>query len=520
MRYPQCDLQRLTLSYSQSLFTMTQLNLVPSMPTPPYQPPPFVNTSLLPLSLAKVVYEQRSNNEAGEDMITLCLLSAMSGGFQDKIKVETLSGQFVHPIIWTFVISQSGSRKSTIERALTKFFTVFETRISEKLQAAKAEQAAAILVWHADMESLEKKLRSDPDDQEAAKLKEAIASMLQNEPAPIEDPRVLYQDTTMEGLLQGLRKWPSAMISSSESGSIFSSRAFSNLSQLNLFWDAIGDRYIDRVNRPSFILKDPKLTLSLMGQAGVVDDFLSGKGHLARDSGFLARFLVSQPQNLVGTRFNFFHSGSSEHTDQFQARMLELMLAGVTDNGKPVEPKILRLSSDARAALRHFANNVEADMGPGRYLCDVPDAASKLAENAVRVAALLHFYEGVEGDIPTETLIRATQLCSRYMEEFKRLFSPPPALPLEYQDAAAVESCLRKFSDLHQGTFCLPKKYLFTHGPNAVRKRARLDLALTVLVQQNKLQLQKVNRTMWVNLNPYFFPGASQQPPYPGTTYY
>lgn len=464
-----------------------------------------------PQKIANLIGEQHRNNEAPLSLIGSSVLGAMSGAIQDKVDVETLSGSFVPPIVWTLSVSASGSRKSTVDEMISRFFGVFEGQVSSTLKSAIATQMAKRVGWEAQMELVGKKMKSESESGKIIELQSELAKLFQEEPLLINIPRILYQDATPEALYKGLMKWPSGMVSSSESGALFSSRTFNNLPQFNRLWDGKENHRIDRVSSESFVVENPRLTISLMVQPKTFLQFLDGKGRLARDSGFLARFLICQPENLAGTRYGYHHTGSWVHHEDFQTRMLDILFGGVTPLGKPVERKKLKLSKDAYAVLKQFANLVETNLGFGQYLCDVPDAASKLAENASRMAALFHYYQDEGEEISAEIMRRATEICGWYMDEFKRLFAEKIVMPLEFQDADAIELCLRRFSDTNPGMNVL-KKYLFTHGPNAVRSKARLDLALYVLSQRGRVDVQKINNKFIVLLNPQYFPAVNQVP--------
>jgi hypothetical protein len=172
---------------------------------------------------------------------------------------------------------------------------------------------------------------------------------------------------------------------------------------------------------------------------------------------------------------------------------------------------------EARLFLKNFTNQVERELPPGRALHDINDCASKVGENAVRLAGLFHYYEGIEGPITTNTIERAIAICEWHMLEFIRIFREPPEMPLEIQDAMAVEKFLTdRLSTFPRANMVL-KSYLLTHGPTTIRKKARLDLALNVLSSQGKISVQRENKKSWVHWNPQFFAAAkpsSFQPNY------
>ncbi|EPI8606237.1 DUF3987 domain-containing protein, partial [Escherichia coli] len=60
---------------------------------------------------------------------------------------------------------------------------------------------------------------------------------------------------------------------------------------------------VDRKNEPEQMIENARMTLSLMVQPGLFDRYMERKGSVARDSGFLARCLISKPATTQGKRF-------------------------------------------------------------------------------------------------------------------------------------------------------------------------------------------------------------------------
>jgi hypothetical protein len=463
-----------------------------------------------PEILSLSILEQFNNNEAALPTIGCSLISALSGAIQDKVDVEWMPGSIVPSTVNTLSIDISGSRKTTADRKIKKVFADFEKIALLLMRPMLAANRARQLIWKAQYDRLEKQMKDDSLDED---LLEEFQVELENhllaKPTALHPPKIAYRDATPEALAKCLSAWPSGLLTTSEAGAIFGGRTMSNLGFFSSLWDGEELR-IDRASGESYVVEAPRLSLALMAQELTFAKFLSGQGHLARDNGFLARFLVCQPTPLAGTRFGMYATGSWEHHERVQARLMDILKSGIPVDGARTERKILLLSVDARIQMKIFSDKVETELAFGRYLSDVRDCASKISENAVRLAGLFHFFSNTDGSISAETIKRSIDICTWHMLEFKRLFGEKPAIPLEVEDAVLVEKCLATFSINRPGTNCLPKKYLFTHGPNAVRKKARLDLALQVLWSQGKINVEKVNGTFMVFLNPYFFAGVNQ----------
>lgn len=473
-----------------------------------FETPNYPVNSFTP-KLSATMWEQRYNTEAPLSMIGASLIGALSGAISDRVDVEGLSGNAVPTSVNTLAVAGSGSRKTSVDRMFMAVFKIFEKKAKELLKRDIAVHKAAMIKWQADHDRIEKRLKTEIAEEEQHSLQTALEELLLNEPCQISIPKILYNDATPEAIAQGLLRWSTGLLNSNEAGAMLNSRTMSNQGFFNGLWGG-EDLTIDRASQESFVVSGPRLTISLMVQVKTFLSYLNGKGSLAEDNGFLPRFLICFPDPLEGTRFNLTPTGSWHNLETFQTRLMEILMSGLPKDGIRPPRKLLKLSPEAHALLRYFSNLVEADLGVGRFLSDVKGSASKAAENVARLAGLFHHYEGFEGTISAETVQRAMDIVSWHLLEYKRLFGAKPQMPLEVQDAIALERTIGNYAAIRPGLNYVPKSYLFTHGPSSVRNKARLDLALQVLCAQNKIGVQRLNKKWWIFLNPAFFVSVNQ----------
>lgn len=457
-----------------------------------------------PPALSAAIWEQHHNSEAPLSMIGTSLLGALSGAMSDKVDVERFPGSSIPTVVFTLVVAGSGSRKSFIDRMIMKVFRVFEKQALELMKRDIAMRKAATIKWKADYDRIDRLLKTEIGEEEQQLLQTSLAELLVNEPPQIKIPKILYRDATPEAIAKGLYRWSTGLLNSNEAGAILNGRTMSNQEFFNGLWDG-EDLIIDRASLESFVVVDPRLTVSLMLQEKPFTSFLNGKGRLAEDNGFLARFLICYPNPLEGTRFNFNSTGSWHCLETVHARLMEILMSGLPKDGVRPPRKVLKLSLEAHAHLENFSNLVESELGVSRFFSDMKGSASKAAENVVRLAGLFHCYEGFEGPIGAEILQRAIAIVKWYLLEFKRLFSTKPQMPLELQDAITLERTIGAYAAARPGVSHVPKSYLFTHSPPSLRNKARLDLALHVMCSQNRVGVQRINNKWWVLLNPAFF---------------
>ncbi|MEZ5816760.1 MAG: DUF3987 domain-containing protein [Hyphomicrobiaceae bacterium] len=231
-------------------------------------------------------------------------------------------------------------------------------------------------------------------------------------------------------------------------------------------------------------------------------------GQLARGTGFFARFLVSVPQSTQGTR-EYREPGAMPHLETYRRRLAALLSrpAPIQEDGT-LKPATAHLDPDAKRGWIGFHDAIERELGEGGELREVRDVASKAAENAARLAALFQAYatdptaDGLE--VTAESFDRAGRIVAWHLSESRRFFGEL-ALPADLADAARLEAWL-----IHvcQSEHCqsVQRNRARQAGPRAVRDRQRLEAALKVLVDLDRVRLTPT-RPALIDVNPVLIGG-------------
>lgn len=132
--------------------------------------------------------------------------------------------------------------------------------------------------------------------------------------------------------------------------------------------------------------------------------------------------MICQPGSTQGNRQITSPVVSNEHLPVFHQRLIDIVNESIARNEEN-ERQCLRFSPEAEKHWLEFYNKVESEMGLLGFLSDFKDYASKMAENMARLAALLHYFSGDEGDISIAAVKAAVDIMARYIEEYIRLFS-------------------------------------------------------------------------------------------------
>ena len=137
---------------------------------------------------------------------------------------------------------------------------------------------------------------------------------------------------------------------------------------------------------------------------------------------------------------------------------------------------------------------------------DIKDAASKVADNIARVAALLHVFE----DSPTtsvtiESVRAAHRIVAWHIRESRRFlgsFSPPEALA----KAMVLEGWMVAYCKSN-GVTSLTTTVIGQKAPHAVRRKKEFDPILNTLSEHHRCRLDQDGLTRRVTINPALVEG-------------
>jgi len=463
-----------------------------------------------PLPIRKAVEEVTDFVKAPVAMIATCALSALSLAIQahaDAKRLEKLHG----PVgLFLLIIADSGERKSTCDGFFTKTISDYEQAQAEAAKPALKDHRAAIEAWEAKRGGVKEKIRQlAKDNKLTADAESALRNLEHDKPEPPRIPRLLYADATPEALAYGLAKqWPSGGVVSAEAGIVFGSHGMGkdsvmrNLGLLNQLWDG-KSLTIDRRSSESFTVRGARLTVALQVQEPTLREFFTRSGALARGTGFLARFLVAWPESTQGMRMIDPNAPDGPatwpHLAAFHRR-----IAAILEHPAPIDedgaltPPMLPLSPQAKAAWVDYHNAIEGELSSGGELYDVRDVASKSADNAARLAALFHMFEGTGGAIGAEAFEGASRIAAWHLHEARRFFGEL-ALPAELADAARLDTWLIEHCQKGR-THSVGKNHVRQHGP--IRDGGRLDAAIRELAELDRLRLVKDGRRLTIEVNP------------------
>ena len=407
----------------------------------------------------------------------LAVASLAVQGFAD---VETLGGP--RPVsLYALTVAQSGERKSSCD---APFMAALRDHEREQADAQRLELEGwrnAHALWKGDREKILAEAKKAKGEKRTAA--EADLDALGQEPAPPPSLDRTGTEPTFEGLTRKFHEGhPSLGIFSDEGGQFLGGHAMNSdnrqktLTALNNLWQGNSIRRT-RQGEGSYTLYGRRLAVHLMVQPGVARDFMADPK--TSDTGFLARFLISEPLSTIGTRFYDNSRRNPEALNRFSERLRGILEAALPmdPETRALSPRLLPLAPDAKILLVQFHDVIEKGMAPGGDLNHVTGAASKTAEQAARIAGVLTLWRDLEAPhVTAKDMADGITLAQFYLGEAARL-----------ADAAAVSAETERAERLRKWLLeswphpDVTARDVVQLGPNALRETPKARAALVTL---------------------------------------
>ena len=282
-------------------------------------------------------------------------------------------------------------------------------------------------------------------ESEKAGLKgKELAQFLEDNPKP-QNPKNLFDDATIEPILDRFisGEMNNASWTTDEAGQFFNGHtmtgdtAGSALSALTKLWS---DGEVSRLRSQKSAYATPqtdahsvRMTLLLQGQRVVLEQALTDP--LMNGQGFLARALIACPPDLRGHRVWDDEKRRNDspydnpHLIEYWSRcnaLLDPLPANepTTAQGQPQRIK-MQWADGAEQVFCSHMQGIENRQANGQTLEYLKAYASRMAENASRIASLMAFFEGRKV-ITTDDITRAFMLVEYSTSERLRYLDATP----------------------------------------------------------------------------------------------
>lgn len=344
---------------------------------------------------------------------------------QGFANVETLGGQRAISL-YCLTIALSGERKSSCDSPFMDAVRTFEREQAD----AQRDELERFRNAHAIWEGQRKAMLSSAKMKDKIKATAAKADLdaLGPEPSPPPSMDRTVSEPTYEGLIRKFAEGqPTLGLFSDEGGQFLAGHAMGRenrtktLAAFNDLWQG-NPIQRTRAGEGSLVLYGRRLSIHLMAQPYVVREFMADP--LTADTGFLPRFLICEPTSTIGTRLNANARIDSRALGAFSDRLKAILETPLPmdEKTRALSPRLLPLAKQGREVLVRFSDEVEVAMQSGGIYAPITGYASKAAEQAARIAAVLTLWEDLNAkEVSADNMSKALDLAKYYLDEALRL---------------------------------------------------------------------------------------------------
>ena len=416
------------------------------------------------------------------------VLSACSLATQGFVNVQTITGQTCPTSLFFFTIAASGDRKSTSDRLATLPVKEREEHLAIRYETEKVEYSISDAAYR----------QATQKAKSSAKDRQAIADALRacgQPPVPPVQPMLTADEPTGPGLARAFAEsLPALGLWSDEGASFLGGWSMADENQaatgamLSKLWDGSPIKRI-RADRESGtqILYGRRLCVHLMVQPDIAGKLLGNKA--VRNQGLLSRILVVSPKSLKGSRF--WREPDESHHEALRkyhgrlGRLLSTDYAYRDTNSRALDLAILPLTPEARARLIDFSDHCERQLGHGGRYEQISDFASKMTENATRLAAVVSYFAGggstIQAGLSLNAVNAGIALAEFYAGEAVRLYGAS-SVDDDTANATILIDWIRK-----RELSAVGLRWLNRRGPTQTRNASVLKRAIEVLVENQHL---------------------------------
>jgi Protein of unknown function (DUF3987) len=365
-----------------------------------------------------------------EGIAAQSVLSAASLIAQAHINVQRGNIGIGPVSIFSLSVAESGDRKSTVDRLALAPIRFYENKRLLEMSDKEKRYKSELDSWTIRRNNLIKAYsngNAEMSEAKHAELTEKLIHLEQIKPIAPPRPNITFSEPTAEGIWKHyIEGDPSAGLFSDEGISFFEGHGMNDESRgrtihmLSKLWDGDTITRTRGAAGESGTLAQRRLSAHLMIQPVVAVKVLSDP--LLQGQGFLARFLVCHEKSIAGSRLlagRDLTKGAQNDPliGKYWEKMTELLNIPVKTNPKTgeLELAVSILFGDAFDAWCALHDGIEDNLKASGRFADVKTFASKAAEHAARIAAVLAFVEGYEHPL-VEHVQRAGVLISYYLE--------------------------------------------------------------------------------------------------------
>lgn len=373
--------------------------------------PPFP-TWIFPDWIANQIDQASVEMQLPPDCAAQLAITALSIVAAGRARVR-IAGSWTEPLnTYTVTALPPSSGKSPVFRMMLRALEEWELALVER-------SAKELDDYEIERKALEK-LKDDAIKRGEPTEAKLAADQLRDL-TPVVAPRLMIEDATPEAVQHILGEQHGRLALVSAEGGLFGMMTgrYSDKSNLDVYLAGFsGDTIrVDRIGRPSIVVRNPALTIGLTVQPAVLEALADNTELKGR--GLTARFMYAVPSNNVGDRDM---RRPSTYNPATETRYTDRLVDIAERLNRTPEPLELTLDDHAVDLLRTWQQDNEHRRRIDGDLADMAEWSRKAESAVVRLAGLLHLADAGDDRRPidADTMHRAIT-AGHYWEAHARI---------------------------------------------------------------------------------------------------
>ncbi|MDF1629098.1 MAG: DUF3987 domain-containing protein [Alcanivoracaceae bacterium] len=412
-------------------------------------------------------------------------IGAISAILGPVLKVKTPNQQVSNSALFILAMSPPATKKTPImDRAYRPIYS-FENGLSEINEKAERTYNSEMALWKARERCLRREERNCPGfPGQMEEIHQKMESHSRSIPEKMGRKQMLFENLTEAGIVSTLQATKAACIATSEGVNVTGSKTLDSIGMFNSLHSG-SPVTVNRGSREPVRVTGAALSICIFTQNEMMSSIPKAKKKKLLDTGFLQRFLVFNNEPDHGIYQDVESGYGTEAMDIFEMRLEELsdlLLSAICDNN--FVQRVVGFDAAATDFWNVKEKSIRSEMQSGGSYEYAADHASKLANNAARLASLLHLFEGKDGEISRDTLEISFDICELCSKDYMKVFAKGP------EHVTDAELLFEKLEDFYEmGRYPIPKVMARRNAPLPLREGKRFFKALSYLESEHRVRV-------------------------------
>ncbi|QNB06016.1 DUF3987 domain-containing protein [Herbaspirillum frisingense] len=416
-----------------------------------------MSTSLAPVenlsTTLRGYLKEHSWSDSSDRMIAGYVTDFTSHLVSSCISVEEPKSKAINPCqTGSIIVAPPHSGKTDSARPLHEFYDAEVARHQQKYCEKIDVYFSELSEWKARQSGLSKRIKSieshpglsdEERDIQLAELRQRRHRLLGEKPIRPPTSPSRGNDVSLAGIKKSVLTHPSFLLSVDEGAFFFNNLNEGIISICNSSYS--GQSHRSLTAHSNGIPVTALLTISVATQRTPFDQFIRSKiGELALGTGFFDRLAVIyvDEADLHQAR-TYPCTGAGPATEKYfdacRHFFEESVKLGITGCANRQVLKLSARAVHAAASGERYIRKIAGDYAP---FFDELAYPGRSFERMIRIAAVSHAFEGVEGDITCEEIENALELVIWHIDNFRMLFDITQKKYLHHEDADRIAELL------------------------------------------------------------------------------